>query len=443
MHTEPKGDRLTARERIVWIAVASASLPSIFETEWKLEIPLGSVYLADLLLIVAILQSLAHVRRTPGSAVFYYCAVFAITVGAISEATIPWIVRDSRPFFYMIAGLVIGAFAVQNPRSIRFGVRCLVFVVVATTVLAVISQFSEMNVVGTERGATNAIYYNGEARNLSAKRIQTEPVPLALFLLCCSVAAWVMKFDLSGFLGKTWFRIGLLSAVILTVVAYSRNSVVGLAAAIFLAAIIPAALSRAERLMRLLVLIAAAAVFVGIPIWIGYQFGYFGNVIDSFSARVIAGIAPDVIGTDPSVGWRFTEMNAAAQFVLQHPIGGSGFGGYYRDRVAGEPFRGDQGRLYLHNYYMLLFVKFGVLAGSAVLTAIIASVVRLIRSGSTGLGASNAWSVLACGFFALLVVSSVAPVMFSRSFAVLGGVIVGVGLLSTGVQRRYEAVCKL
>ena len=430
------GSGLNAGSKLLWIAVASASLPSLFETEWKLELPLGSVYLADLLLICAVIAAWGSVKHAYASALIYYFAVFAVAVGAATGVSAPWIIRDSRPYFYMLAGVVIGAAALTTPRSFRFGIRVFIVIISLTSILAVASQLLAVNIVGTERGAINAVYYNGETQFLSAIRIQSEPIPVALLFLCAGGASWILKLNLSKIIGRNWLKVGILSSLILTVMAYSRNSIVGLVVVMLLAVSIPASIPRAERFVRLLALLVAISVFIGIPIWIGYQFGYFTNVIDSFSGRVVAGIAPDVIGTDPSIGWRFIEMEATQKFVAENPLFGSGFGGFYRDRIAGEPFRGDQGRIYMHNYFTLILVKFGLVIGVLILGIIVTAIIRLVRRGAIdGSEQGRPYSVLACSFGAMLVVSAVAPIMYSRSFAAIGGVLLAVGLASVLVGR--------
>ncbi|WP_186628655.1 O-antigen ligase family protein [Rhodococcus sp. BP22] len=410
--------------------MASASLPSLFETEWKVELPVGSVYLADIFLVIAVALAFRYLRNTPGSAVLFYCAIISIAIGVVAGASPSWIVRDGRPFFYLLAGLVIGAYSIQNTRALIFGIRLMIGLIAVTALLAIASQLGQLSIVGTERGAENAIYYNGQARYLTAKRIQTEPVPVALLLLCLACSAWVLRVNLSRLIGRNWMWLGVASTLVLTTMAYSRNSLLGLATALLSALLLPASLARLDRLGRMLALVVGVSIFIGIPIWIGYQFGYFGNVIDSFSSRVIAGIAPDAIGSDPSVGWRFTETEAAVRFLIQNPLAGSGLGAFYRDRIASEPFRGDEGRLYLHNFYVLLFVKFGFVMGVMILSAIIGSVIRMIRAGKLAAGRADYWTVSACGFISMLMVSTVAPVVYSRSFAVVGGVMVALGLLS-------------
>lgn len=427
------------RGRLVWIAIASASLPSLFENEWKVELAVGSVYLADILILAAVAAVWKYVRNTPASAVLTYCSIFAIAVGTATGASAPWIVRDGRPLFYLLAGLIFGAYSLQNPRSLVFGIKLLIGLVALTSLLAIISQLTSVSIVGTERGAANAIYYNGEARYLTAKRIQTEPVPVALLLLCCACSAWILRVNLARIIGRNWVRLGVGATVVLTTMAYSRNSLVGLAAALVMTLLLPSSLTRLDRFGRSMALVVATLVFVGIPVWLGLQFGYFGNIIDSFSSRVLAGIAPDVIATDPSVGWRFTEMDAALRFAIENPLTGSGLGAFYRDRISGEPFSGDQGRVYMHNFYILLLVKFGMVVGAIFLTVILGAVIRMARAGGSGTSDAARWTALASGFTAILCVSAVAPVIYSRSFAAVCGVIIAAGLLSLSGTRPASA----
>ncbi|OZD58429.1 hypothetical protein CH263_24530 [Rhodococcus sp. 06-1059B-a] len=228
--------------------------------------------------------------------------------------------------------------------------------------------------------------------------------------------------------------LGIGATVVLTTMAYSRNSLVGLVAALAMAVLLPSTMSRLDRLGRMISLLLIALLFVGIPVWLGLQFGYFGNIVDSFSSRVLAGIAPDVIATDPSVGWRFTEMDAAVRFAADHPLTGSGLGAFYRDRISGEPFRGDQGRVYMHNFYILLPVKFGLVVGVIILSVIFGSLIRMARVGAGETIDAARWTVLACGFTSILCISAVAPVIYSRSFAAICGVIIAAGLLSRKFQ---------
>ncbi|MFC9836883.1 O-antigen ligase family protein [Rhodococcus sp. NPDC127530] len=291
------------------------------------------------------------------------------------------------------------------------------------------SQLTSIPIIGNEAGAVNAVYYNGERTLLAARRVQSEPVPLALLTFCILCSSWILRYRISDLIGRNYTKFAIVASVFLTTLAYSRNSIVGIVVALTLSVLIPHRSTRGTRLGRVIVLGVATSVLVGLPVWIGYQYGLFKNVIDTFSGRVLAGIAPEVIATDPSVGWRFVEMRAAWSYVLQHPLFGTGFGAFYRPRIADEPFVGDQGRLYLHNYFALLGVKFGIVCGLLLLVAFLICAVRMVRAGNQEpSGFSEMWPAMACGFIALLTVSAVAPVMYSRSFIAFGGCLLACGL---------------
>lgn len=434
-------DELDTKDVLIWIALISTALPTLYGSEWKFEIGIGSIYVADVLLFLAVLMATKRIRSTPYVGLFSLAVVIFCFVGIWNEASISWVIRDSRPALYILAGMVIGAYIMDRPGSVRFGIRALTWLIGVTTILAILSQITSTTIVGSDLGAVNAVYYAGETIYLESRRIQTETVSITLFVVCFLFAAWIFKVRIGHVVGRRHLTVLILASTILTVLSYSRNSLAGLIFTGAFAALVSFPSSRLDRIGRMLFLAAVALIFVGIPTWIGYQYGLFVNVVDTFSGRVLAGIAPDVIGTDPSVGWRFIETTAAFEYVAHNPISGTGFGAFYRERILGEPFEADQGRVYLHNYLLLVFVKFGLLGGTLMLGLILSSIYRMLRAANSAQFANlRLWAPVAAAFAAMMVVSSVSPVMYSRSFAAFGGCLIACGLIlgKSHVNRRAQ-----
>ncbi|WP_354559297.1 MULTISPECIES: O-antigen ligase family protein [unclassified Rhodococcus (in: high G+C Gram-positive bacteria)] len=431
---------LNYRDIVVWIALISTAFPTLYGVEWKATLGPGSVYLSDLLLLASTVAAVKIVRSTPYLGMLSLGVVIFGCVGVWHGATVSWVIRDMRPTLYIVAGIVIGAYLMARPESLRFGGRAITWLISGTAVLAILSQLTSTTIVGNEAGAVNAIYYSGQAQSLDSRRIQTETVSIALFVTCFLISASVFKLKIGRLIGKKHLMVLIFAATSLTIMSYSRNSLAGIAAASFLSVVIPFASSRWDRFGRLTLLALTGIVLAGIPVWIGYQYGYFANVIDTFSSRVLTGIAPDVIATDPSVGWRFVEMNSAWTFLSNNPLTGTGFGAYYREKLFGEPFVGDQGRLYLHNYMILPFVKFGVIGGTLMISLIGLGIYKLFRAANNqNVTNRRFWASLGCAFTAMMVVSLVSPIMHARSFAAFGGCVIACGLIVCVDKRAQMA----
>lgn len=425
------GDRgLTLTDVVVWSGLLSTALPTLSGVEWKADVSIGSIYISDPMLLLSALLSARYVRRLP---LIYILGVAAMTfclLGLWRGGTIGASLRDTRPVFYLVSGMMVGCYILCRPESVRLGAKLIVCLIAFTTLLGVVSQFVVDPIVGDVSGS-NEIYFSGERTVLESRRVQSEPIALALLVLCFLLSCSIFRVKLSRYLGVRWYSVALGSSIVLTLLAYSRNSLAAIFVTLVLALLIPASSSRTVRTARLFQVLAVSLVIVVVPVWIGWQYGLFSNVIETFSARVLKGIAPDVIATDPSVGWRYVETNLAFDYILQNPILGSGLGGYYRDRVAGEPFTGNAGRLYVHNYFVLVLVKFGVVGGLILIFLFLLGLGRMIRAGSV-VASKNAplWSAAACAFLGIFASNLVAPSLMSRSFAAFGGAVLAMGLLA-------------
>ncbi len=418
---------VTWADRFVWLALVSSALPAIFEMEWKLVFGFGSAYLSDVLLLVGVLVSVAFIRFTPAVSLLFFSALLATVVGWWNNAATNTLLADARGYLYLLAGMIIGVRIFLRPQCLGFGFKAITALISITAVLAIATQVTDAPIVGRESGVINAVYYNGKQTLLDANRIQSEPVHLALFAVCFLIAGWILNVNLKKVAGTGVLGILLVSSCVLTLLAFSRNSIFGIAVAAVLAILIPAQISRGQRMGRAVRGSVLTALVAGVPLWIGYQAGYFSAVFDTFSGRVLEGLSLDVVSNDPSVGWRFTETEAGVTYFLENPLVGSGFGAFYRGVLPGDPFQGNGGRGYLHNYFLMIFVKFGVLVGMLIVGVIIAGTRRLITSSRERL---PLMAPLGCALAGLCVVSLVSPALYSRSFAAFAGCLIAWGLCS-------------
>jgi hypothetical protein len=267
------------------------------------------------------------------------------------------------------------------------------------------------------------LYLDGRPVSSDATRILGGATHFALGVACLTVALVIRrKASMRQVLPY------LIPAVVITVLAFSRNSLLGLAVA--MAAAVIAAPGRG---LPSLLKVAMASIACGVVAWTtlymigGAPLDYVNRQATSYRDRVADGLSRDVLARDSSVEARSVENRYVLEAWRSAPLVGGGFGASYRPPFGPtDSFGATYGQYYVHNWYGWLAVKTGVLGLGWVLAATLIPALRSLRRrevafGSAGLG--------------LLAVSAVAPLANSLTSAgalALGGVI---GVCAISVSR--------
>ena len=416
------------RGRWAAIALVFPAFPTVGGFALTLPLGGGSLRYSDLVLptiAVWCLPVVLRERRLLASVLLFAPVVFICYVGYIHGAPIRWLIRDARPPAYIACGSILGTYLWMHRESWEWNVKVLAWFICIVAVLTAASQFTSEALVGSS--AADVLYYGTSTIQLTARRAQIETDPLALFLLCSYVGAFASRIGVAPIIGRSRYAALLAGSFVIIFLSYSRNSVLGAAAAAVAGFVAPTALPYFRRIAGIaggILLVLAVAVPL---LTVAAETGVLNSELHTFSVRVIDGLSSSARSQDDSVSWRNRESQLAIDAFEASPIVGTGAGVFYRPRVTGEPFTDDSGRIYVHDYALWLLVTGGVIYFALMATILVGTAVTLLCG--VRLGAPLAVPA-GCGFAALLAVSYVAP--WPEQFEIsplIGAIVAGAWLL--------------
>jgi O-Antigen ligase len=395
----------------------------------------GAVHLSDLVLPAVALAGLPIALRTRG--VWLPVALGATTIaegfnGMFHGAATHYLLRDLRPGVYMTLGAVAAICMCVQWKDWRWYVRALAVFLAAVAFLLLISQAMSSPLVGSSQSVS--VFYGSSALQLDSSRVQLETDPLALATLCALVGSVVAGFELPRLIGIRTFWALLISSAVVVFLSYSRNSLLGLGVAAIAGLLAPVAVkggaAAADKLsgtLRTAVTTAIVAVVLAIPAFALVQSGVISSQLETYGTRVLDGLSSAALRSDTSVQWRDVETRLAEHSIARHPLSGIGLGVFYRPYVPGEPFIGDDGRIYVHDYFLSVLVKGGALYLAVIAMTVGGAIVRLLF-GRAGSAAERGWRLAAgCGLVALTAVGVVAPWAGQPDGAAIFGALMAAG----------------
>ncbi|QEM45240.1 O-antigen ligase family protein [Mycolicibacterium grossiae] len=228
------------------------------------------------------------------------------------------------------------------------------------------------------RTETAELYASGGralAGGSEAVRYLTQTTPLALAVLLGGVGlSLVGRLTTFG-----WFFV-VLPALVISVLSFSRNTLLALAGAVVFTLVVAAVQGEAATLARRLVVLPLIAVpllvvimsfssVLGARDWIDTQISGYAN-------RVVAGLDESNERADVSANYRDLENTYITQAGMEHLAFGGGFGTRYKPASGkrGE-FQAVEGTMYAHNAYNWLFVKVGLLGLLSFVVLLLACIV--------------------------------------------------------------------
>lgn len=251
----------------------------------------------------------------------------------------------------------------------------------------------------------------------AATRLLTNATFPALAVIC-AVAALVIARRAT--LRTTW--VYSVPALLITILSFSRNSILAVAVAILFAVVASRTTSAALRAFGVvLVTVGAFACLIVLnPVLATLPGGDFVNTqVTSYSTRVIGGLSSNVQATDSSVLFRASEDAWLLRGIVSSPVFGHGFGFAYKPSAGTSSFTLDYAPYYAHNFYLWLGVKTGLAGVLMFILSVAGPLLRALRHPST-----TTFSV-AAALVGLLAASYVAPTPIGSTSSILFGTLVG------------------
>lgn len=418
--------------RLAFAVLLATTAPTVMGISTALPFGGGALRYTDILLPLAALTTLTTLRGRQRSLAFIAliaAALVMVVMGLYNEGAVRWMLRDMRPMAYLAFGLLVGQYLLLDRRCWDWCVKALAVYLGGIAALTLASQVTDIALVG--RSANEVLYIGGRDIDLGARRAQFETNPLFLLILCSGVAAAVAGIPVRRWLTRGTYWTLIVSSVLVVFLSYSRNSVLALGAAVLLAIVMPVGMRRVDRLARLFAGSAYGALALAPVILAALSLGLFTTQLRAFDQRVVEGLSGSALRNDSSTRWRTVEQNLALEAVAGSPALGLGAGVFYRPSVPNDPFSDDAGKLYVHNYFVWLLVKGGVLGLGLVLLVLARGLAGLLMAREAPVAA-----VLGCGLGGILAASWVAPWAAQPNMAAVIGALIGVGIGYPATVRR-------
>ncbi|OBK95837.1 polymerase [Mycobacterium asiaticum] len=390
-----------------------------------------SIYASHVVLVLAICFVLPAVRLRmseyllPG--LFAATVLYFAAVGFSTGHNPAVVVREATFLLEMIAGFVLALVVVYGEH-----------IMLSINAMAVTLWFSAgMAILGSSGGVRLA----GRTESLqmdtgdAANRVITSTLIPAIAVLTALVAA-----QIAGRVKPVAYLALGLPALVIAVLAFSRNTIisVGVAAVVaFFASMGWSAVRRAARLtltgLGILAVTIPGALFLlgdsSAGVWLA-------NQITGFSHRVLGRTSGAALSADPSTLARFAEDRHLNEAIEAAPIFGHGLGYAYQLPFGGDDpneFTQTLGTTYAHNFYLWWLAKSGAVGMTGFAVFALTPLVRALRSASVPAKISAAVST------GLLVMCIIDPLPEDPANAMTLGIALGSALaFATRERRRAE-----
>jgi O-antigen ligase len=406
-----RAEMLVAAVVVLSITTLTAGFP--------LGLPVGEARITvyDVLLVVALVSALRRPAPThlgPLLPLAGAAAAVGLLLGLAGGASTAVWVDEARSVLYLLAGLLLSRYTTSEHLVARAG---LVAGILWISLLVVISNVVLGVSVAASEGQAHLSRGSGgtgsSAVTFAATRYVTVTTHLAVFVLgalLCYAALSTAHRELRV------PRLLLLSlfvpAFVLTVLSFSRNTVLGLAAALLFTLLATRSFtSYVALVVKSAGAVAALALLAFLLLPTPTR-----EVASTYAGRVLVGTSLQSLELDPGVQFRSIEVDYATDSVRQHPLFGIGFGTSYRPDLAQDPFPADAStysRSYVHNWYLWLATKLGLLGLVPVVALFALALARALTAGPaskllgtglvTTLAASVVWSAMRSPGMALIV----------------------------------------
>jgi O-antigen ligase len=377
----------------------------------------------DVLLMVAVLsawRSRPRARARPLLPIVAAVVMVGIVLGRVNGAPIDVLVDEARSVLYLLAGLMLSRWTTSDELVARGAwlVGGILWVSLAMLTAGALFGIPIAAVEGQAHLAQGLGTAGSSAIAFSATRYVTVTTHLAVFVLAALLYGAALPVRHDGYRAQPVALMALLvPAFVLTVLSYSRNTILGLVAALLFTLMATRSL---HSYVRLAVKGVSAIAVVG-----AVAFLFFPTSVRSMGAsyvgRVLAGASPESLDIDTGVQFRLVETEYAISTVQEHPLLGIGLGTSYRPDLAHDPFPPEASayaRGYVHNWYLWLATKLGLIGAAPLILLILFALLRALAGPPSS-------ATLGSGLAAIVAVGLVWPTLRSAGMALLVGLVAG------------------
>lgn len=389
-----------------------------------------SIYPTHVVMVLGICFLLPVVRLRmsdvllPG--MFAFTVVYFAAVGFATGHNPAAVTREATFLLEMVVGFVLALVVVYGD-----------YLMLMIRTMAFTLWFSAGMVV---LGSSGGVRLAGRIESLqmdtgdSANRVITFALIPAIAVLTALVAAQII----GRVKPVAYLALGL-PALIIAVLAFSRNTLLSVGVAAIFAFFASLGWSAVRRVARLTIT-ALGILAVTIPgalfllgdssagIWLAHQ-------ITGFSHRVLGRSTGTALTADPSTLARFAEDRHLNEAIAAAPVFGHGLGYAYQLPFGGDDpteFTQSLGTTYAHNFYLWWLAKSGAVGMTAFAVFALTPLVRALRSASIPAKISATTSV------GLLVMCVIDPLPEDPANAMTLGLALGAAYAFAKVGRRNE-----
>jgi hypothetical protein len=388
-----------------------------------------SVYIYEPFLAIAVLVALVRLRpahRSDQIAVWGTVAILlSSALSLLNGLEMQNVVGDVRPLL-SVMGAIFVAGRVVGSEFAKGCSRIVSWILWTSAGLIGLSSVTGIAIAGRTESA--ALYLVGDGlTDGSASRIITGTTHLSLPILAAVLGMWVV-----GRGSRDLTIRFMLPALLITFVSFSRNSILGVGAAVLVCLVASLTVSTLIGVATRALVIAAVGVlaYFAAPLTSSLPGGQFVlNQLNSFGSRVIGGLTSSTLTADTSVLYRDKENTYLINAFLQQPFTGNGFGFAYKP-PEGESgsFWADKGRFYAHNFYLWMAAKLGAVGLAGFIAIVGYAYVGAFRNKN------RLTMFLAAGATSLLAVSFVAPMPLGSGSAISLGLFIGALTQAGGID---------
>ncbi|MCV7099987.1 O-antigen ligase family protein [Mycobacterium palustre] len=356
-------------------------------------------------------------------AMFVLTVAYFAGVGFATGHSAPVIVREATFLLEMVGGFVLAMLIVYGGH-LRLSRYAIVVTLWFSAGMAIASSSGGLRLAGRLESLQSD---TGDTAN----RVITATLTPAIATLTALVAA-----QIAGRVKPSSYLVLGLPALVISVLAFSRNTLlcVGVAAAVAFATTLSwSSLRRAARLLIIGAGVLAAAVPGALFLLQHSTAGdWLNDQIAGFSHRVLGGVSSDALAVDPSTLARLAEDANLNRAIARAPVFGHGLGYAYQEPFGNDPdsFTNTLGTTYSHNFYLWWLAKSGAVGMSAFALFALAPLVLALRSSSVPAKISAAVSA------GLLVMCIVDPLPEDPANAMTLGMALGAALAFARLRRR-------